>query len=190
MKKIKFTKMSASGNDFVVIDNRENQISDVSSQISEFVKKVCQRKLGVGADGVLLLEKSSKADFKMRIFNPDGGEVEMCGNGARCIALWAKSKCKMQNAKCKIETKAGVLEAEVVSDNIVKLKMGDPTNPKLNFNLLVDDREYKVHTINTGVPHIVLFAEDLEKAKVKELGKKIRYHKEFAPEGTNVNFIR
>jgi len=197
---IKFTKMSASGNDFIVIDNREGQISDVSSQISEIVKKVCQRKLGVGADGVLLLEKSSRADFKMRIFNPDGGEVEMCGNGARCIALWAKSKCKMQNAKCKIETKAGVLESEVVSDDRVypasqrgarvKLKMGDPTNPKLNSRLSVDDKEYEVHTINTGVPHVILFVEDLEKAKVKELGKKIRYHKEFAPEGTNVNFIR
>ncbi len=187
---IKFTKMSASGNDFVVIDNRESQISDVSSQISELVKKVCKRKLGVGADGVLLIENSSKVDFKMRIFNPDGGEVEMCGNGARCIALWAKSKIKNQKSKIEIETKAGVLEAEVVSDNTVKLKMSDPVNPKLNSKLSVDGKEYEVHSINTGVPHVVLFVEDLEKAKVKELGKKIRYHQEFTPEGTNANFIK
>lgn len=186
----KFTKMSASGNDFIVIDNRENQISDISSQMSEFVRKVCKRKLGVGADGLLLIEKSSKADFKMRVFNPDGGEVEMCGNGARCIALYINAKCKMQNAKCKIETKAGVLKAEVISNNRVRLKMGSPTNPRLNFNLLVNDREYEVHSINTGVPHVVLFVEDLEKAGVKELGKRIRYHREFAPEGTNVNFIK
>ena len=139
---IKFTKMSASGNDFIVIDNRKKQISEVSNQMSEFVKEICKRKLGVGADGVLLIESSSKADFKMRIFNPDGGEVEMCGNGARCIALWTKSKIKNQKSKIEIETKAGVLEAEVVSDNTVKLKMSDPVDTRLNFNLLVDDKEY------------------------------------------------
>jgi diaminopimelate epimerase len=139
-KMIKFFKMSASGNDFIVIDNKKDQLQAAGSKLQDFVKKVCKRKLGIGADGVLLLEESSKADFKMRVFNPDGGEVEMCGNGARCVALWAKSKCKMQNAKCKIETKAGVLEAEVVSDDRVKVKMGDPTNPRLNFRLLVDNR--------------------------------------------------
>ena len=106
---IKFIKMSASGNDFIVIDNREGQISDVSSQISDFVKKICKRKLGVGADGVLLIEASSQVNFKMRIFNPDGGEVEMCGNGARCCALYAKlqtpnSKLQTPNFTCKIET--------------------------------------------------------------------------------------
>lgn len=187
---IKFIKMSASGNDFIVIDNRKNQISDISHQISEFVRKVCKRKLGVGADGVLLIESSPKADFKMRVFNPDGGEVEMCGNGARCCALYINAKCKMQNVKCKIETKAGILEAEVVSNKRVRLKMGDPTNPRLNLRLSVDNKEYEVHSINTGVPHVVLFVEDLEKVEVKEVGRKIRYHKEFAPEGTNVNFIK
>ncbi len=187
---IKFTKMSASGNDFIVIDNREKQIQDLGSRIQDLVKKVCQRKLGVGADGVLLIENSSKADFKMRIFNPDGGEVEMCGNGARCIALWAKSKNKNRKSKIEIETKAGVLEAEIVSDDRVKAKMSGPVDTRLNFKLLVDNKEYEVHSINTGVPHIVLFTEDLEKAKVKEIGAKIRYHKEFAPEGTNANFIK
>ncbi len=190
MKKIKFTKMSASGNDFIVIDNRKKQISDVSSQMSEFVRKVCQRKMGIGADGVLLIEESSEVNFKMRIFNPDGGEVEMCGNGARCIALWAKSKIKNQKSKIEIETKAGVLEAEVVSDDRVKIKMGNPANPKLNFKLSVDNKEYEVHSINTGVPHVVLFVEDLEAARVTELGEKIRHHQEFAPEGTNANFIK
>ncbi len=182
--------MSASGNDFIVIDNREKQILDTGSWMLDFVKKICKRKINIGADGLLLIEGSEKADFKMRVFNPDGGEVEMCGNGARCVALWAKSKIKNQKSKCKIETEAGILEAEVVSDNTVKLKMSDPVDTRLNFKLLVGDKEYEVHTINTGVPHVVLFTEDLEKAKVKEIGKKIRYHQEFAPEGTNVNFIR
>ncbi|MBU4560828.1 diaminopimelate epimerase [bacterium] len=221
---IKFTKMSASGNDFVVIDNREKQILDTGSWMLDFVRKVCKRKMGIGADGVLLIESSSKADFKMRVFNPDGGEVEMCGNGARCVALYeskvslgdlesprderqgppkdkptgqAKSKVQgrnpkpeTRNPKLKIETRAGILEAEVASGDRVKIKMGEPTDTRLNFNLLVDNKEYKVHSINTGVPHVVLFTEDLEKAKVKEIGKKIRYHQKFAPAGTNVNFIK
>lgn len=201
---IKFTKMSASGNDFIVIDNREKQIQAAGYNLYSFIdmiKKVCVRKVGIGADGVLLIEDSPKADFKMRVFNPDGGEVEMCGNGARCVALLAYRRSLIANRKkLKIETKAGILEAEVVSDDRVypasqrgarvKVKMSDPVDTRLNFKLLVDDKEYEVHTINTGVPHIVLFAEDLEKAEVKELGKKIRYRKEFAPEGTNVNFIK
>ncbi len=206
MRKIKFIKMCASGNDFIVIDNRENQISDISSQMSEFVKRVCQRKLGVGADGVLLIEESSKADFKMRVFNPDGGEVEMCGNGARCVALYEskvnslrqrrirlgrkKSIVKSGGSKVRIETKAGILGAEVISNNRVRLKMGNPTKPRLNLRLSVVNKECEVHSINTGVPHVVLFVEDLEKTEVKELGKRIRYHQEFAPEGTNVNFIK
>ena len=198
--------MSASGNDFIVIDNRKKQILEVSSQISDFVKEICKRKLGIGADGVLLIEDSSKADLKMRVFNPDGREVEMCGNGARCVALYMSKVQSLpkgslrDKSKVKIETRAGILEAEVVSDDRVypasqrgarvKVKMGDPTNPKLNSKLSVDGKEYEVHSINTGVPHVVLLVEDLEKAKVKELGKKIRYHKDFSPEGTNVNFIR
>jgi diaminopimelate epimerase len=191
---IKFTKMSASGNDFIVIDNRKSQLQAAGYNLYSFIdmiKKVCARKVGVGADGVLLLEDSSKADFKMRIFNPDGGEVEMCGNGARCVALFAYRRSLIANRKkLKIETKAGVLETEVVSNDRVKIKMTDPTNSRLNSKLSVDGKEYKVHSINTGVPHIVLFVEDLEKTEVKEVGKEIRYHKEFAPEGTNVNFIK
>ncbi len=196
MKKIKFIKMSASGNDFIVIDNRKGQIQDLGSRIQDLVKRVCRRKLGVGADGLLLIEESSKADFKMRVFNPDGGEVEMCGNGARCVALYEsivnsqKSIVKSAGFKVKIETKAGILEAEVVSSNRVRLRMGDPTNTRLNLRLSVNNREYEVHSINTGVPHVVLFVPALEKAEVKELGKRIRYHQEFAPEGTNVNFIK
>ncbi len=194
MNDVDFIKMSAGGNDFILIDNWTDQFPVPSSQFPTFVGEACQRKRSIGADGVLLLEGSKSCDIKMRVFNPDGSEVEMCGNGARCVALyvarWSKSKIKNQKSKIEIETMAGILEAEVVSSNRVRLKMGDPTNPRLDFNLLVDNREYKVHSINTGVSHIILFVEDLEKAEVKELGKKIRYHQEFAPEGTNVNFIK
>ena len=110
MKKITFTKMVAAGNDFVLTIGL--RIKD--SGLKKLAKKICDRKYGVGADGLLLLEKSKVADIKMRIFNADGSEAEMCGNGARCIALWAKSKIKNQKSKIlKIETKTGIIEAEV-----------------------------------------------------------------------------
>lgn len=201
MGKIKFYKMCASGNDFIIIDNRKGCISHIAYHISDFVREICQRKKPVGADGVLLIENSSRADLKMRVFNPDGREVEMCGNGARCIALYINSKCppkaisrsygadKMQNQKCKIETEAGILEAEVVAGDRVRLKMPDPKDFRFNFNLEVDRDIHKANFINTGVPHVVRFVRSLDSIDVEGLGKAIRYHEEFQPEGTNVDFV-
>ncbi len=183
MKSIDFVKMVASGNDFVLINARKEK----NSITPAFVKSVCQRKYGIGADGVLLLETSSKADIKMRIFNPDGSEVSMCGNGARCVALYAKSKIK--NEKLKIETQAGILEAEVDKDK-VRLKMSNPCDTRLNLKLSVDNQEFLVHCINTGVPHVVHFIDDLKGFDVEGIGRKIRYHDEFKPEGTNANFVK
>ena len=91
---LKFTKAVASGNDFVILDNRKNTLTDKIRDFSDFAKVICRRSFSVGADGLLVLEDSRLADFRMRIFNPDGSEVEMCGNGARCVALWAESKIK------------------------------------------------------------------------------------------------
>lgn len=178
MKKIDFTKMVASGNDFAVIDNRHtSQI--ISDKL--LIEKICNRKYGAGADGVLFLEKSKKADVRMRIFNADGSEAEMCGNGARCAALWAKSKI------IKIETKAGIIESQVLNDN-VRIKLTDPRDIKTDIPLKVDNRDIKANFINTGVPHTVLFVEGLEKIDAFTLGRAIRYHNEFKPAGTNVDF--
>ena len=165
--------MVASGNDFVVI---------ATPKLLTLARKVCDRKYGIGADGLLLLEKSKKADIRMRIFNVDGSEAEMCGNGARCTALWAKSK------NLKIETKAGIIESEVVNSN-VKIKLTDPKDIKLGIPIRVNNRLLKLDFINTGVPHAVIFVEGLEKIEVSALGREIRYHRQFAPAGTNVNFV-
>lgn len=204
MKKITFTKMVASGNDFVIIE--KNNLSAIRYSLSAIAKMICGRKLGIGADGVLLLEKSKKADIRMRIFNADGSEAEMCGNGARCVALWAKLKIKKSLPKAgppaaekilKIETKAGVIEAQVINDN-VKIKL---TNPKdIKIGILLKDKsphsppffkggKMKVDFINTGVPHAVVFVEGLEKIDVFNFGRAIRYHNKFKPSGTNVNFV-
>lgn len=191
MKEIAFTKMVASGNDFVIIDMRAVSRQSSVIRLNIFAKEICDRKYGVGADGLLILEKSKKANFKMRVFNPDGSEPNMCGNGARCAALYYQAKSekrKTQNA-IKFETKAGIIEAEVKKD-IVKLKLTDPKDLWTNIDLNIGSQFYKVHYINTGVPHAVFFVGNVDTINVKEVGKQIRFHKQFQPEGTNANFAQ
>lgn len=192
MQKINFTKMVASGNDFVVIDasrqSPDPRIRVGTPSRQSLAKKICHRQFGVGADGMLVLEKSRIADIKMRIFNADGSEAEMCGNGARSVARWLSAKRKAQGAKLKIETKAGIIAAQVDGDN-VKIKLTDPKGIKLDIPIKVNNHSIKVNFIDTGVPHVVIFAEGLEEIDVAILCRAIRYHKHFAPRGTNVNFI-
>jgi diaminopimelate epimerase len=194
--------MVASGNDFVVLEFSSSRVLE----LKRLAQRLCNRKYGVGADGLLILEKSKIADIKMRIFNADGSEAQMCGNGARCIALF-KAKGKRQKAKVKIETKAGIIEARVTGDNVnpvrntkslggkskisngVKIKLTDPKDIKLNLPIKVNNRTMRINFINTGVPHAVIFVEGLEKIDVANLGNQIRYHKRFAPQGTNVDFV-
>jgi diaminopimelate epimerase len=180
MQKINFTKMVASGNDFVLIKLGYPVIR--LSGYPSLAKNICDRKFGVGADGLLILEKSKIADIKMRIFNADGSEAQMCGNGARCVALYLSKR------KVKIETKAGIIVSEV-NDDSVKIKLTDPKNIKLNIPIIVNNRQLKVNFINTGVPHTVIFVEGLDKIDVVGLGRQIRYHRHFAPAGTNVDFV-
>jgi len=178
MRKINFTKMVASGNDFVVIESAGSRVRGFAG----LAKEICDRRYGVGADGLLILEKSKIADIKMRIFNADGSEAEMCGNGARCVALY------LGKPHVKIETKAGTIESQVNADH-VKIKLTDPRDTKLDMPIKVNNRTLHVNFINTGVPHTVIFVEGLDKIDVTNLGKQIRFHKSFAPSGTNVDFI-
>jgi diaminopimelate epimerase len=185
MRKIKFTKMVASGNDFIVV--RPFARSPVRP-LQSLAQKICDRKFGVGADGLLVLGKSRIADVRMRIFNADGSEAEMCGNGARCVASLANSKLKTPNSQLKIETKAGIIKSVVAGGN-VKIKLTDPKDLKLDISIPAYNRTLRVNFINTGVPHVVIFVEGLEKIDVLNLGRQIRFHKAFAPRGTNVNFV-
>lgn len=185
MKQLEFMKMVASGNDFVVIEDSKAKIPN--SKLPSLAKEICDRNLGAGADGLLVIEPSKKADFKMRIFNPDGSEAQMCGNGARCVALYAKEN-KIVDGDMRIDTLSGIIEAKVSGDK-VKIKMQDPKDIKLDFDLPVEGKDYKVSFVNTGVPHAVLFIQELESFDVKRSGRTIRYHENFAPKGTNVNFV-
>jgi diaminopimelate epimerase len=182
---INFTKSVATGNDFIIVDNRKLLLGRDPAEIA---KKLCDRFYGVGADGLLLMEKSSLADFKMRIFNPDGSEAEMCGNGSRCAALYAHAK-KIAPANMKIEAMAGILNANVQGEN-VRVKLTDPKDIQWNLCLMIHECPYKVSLANTGVPHVIHFVDDLEAVEVKKLGPKMRYHEEFSPGGANVDFVK
>lgn len=188
MSIIVFAKMVAMGNDFVLVDNRPGVLQAQIDDFSRFARVVSTRKRSIGADGLLLLENSKKADITMRIFNPDGSEAAMCGNGARCMAYYAAKK-GITGDILSIETKAGILKAQVI-DNAVRLEMTQPEIFKNRFPLEVGGQSIEVGFVNTGVPHVVYFVEDLETANVKKLGREIRYHKQFAPEGTNVDFVK
>jgi diaminopimelate epimerase len=181
MKKISFVKMVGSGNDFVIAEN-------LTGNLTQLARQICQRKTGVGADGLLALEKTRHANIRMRVINPDGSEAEMCGNGARCVAIYLKQVKKLKSKKLSIETKAGQILAEVNNDN-AKIKMSHPRDIKLDIPLTVNYRDIKVSFIDTGVPHVCVFVEAIENIDAAGIGRQIRFHKNFAPRGANVNFI-
>lgn len=185
MDKIPFMKLSGAGNDFVIINNFSEIIDSTDTN---FVTKLCQRRMSVGADGVLLVEKADDVDFRMRYFNADGGEVETCGNGARCISKFAYLN-GIASEQMRFLTNAGIYESEIVGEN-VKVGMSDPTDIRLNVPLQLNDGMHTVGFANSGVPHVVFFVEDLEGTDVFDLGEQTRYHDAFKPAGTNANFIR
>jgi diaminopimelate epimerase len=181
---LRFTKMNGAGNDFILFDNRTGSIDLDRNQIAQ----LCDRHRGIGADGILLLEKpTNRADFRMRYFNADGGEAEMCGNGARCFARFA-NKVGGQNAKISFETLAGVISAELKGD-LVTLRMTEPSDLRLNVELPMTGENKTVHFINSGVPHVVIPVAKIDDADVRREGAAIRHHKMFSPNGANVNFI-
>jgi len=177
LKKIKFSKMVASGNDFVVVDSLSGKLN-----LKKIAIAICNRKFGIGADGLLVLEKSKVANVKMRIFNADGSEAEMCGNGARCTAYYIGKN------KPDLETKAGIIQS-FVGKSSVRIRLTDPKDLKLDIPLVLRSRNLRVNFINTGVPHTVIFVNDIDNINVASIGRDVRFHKEFSPLGTNVNFV-
>lgn len=184
MRNVPFAKMAGAGNDFIVVDNRAKALKKPGA---ETARRLCDRKYSIGGDGLILLEKSKKADIRMRIFNPDGSEAEMCGNGVRCIARFAADH-KITKSKLSIETLAGLITAEVRGD-VVKAKLMDPRGLRTGLEVEVSGKNERVHFIDTGVPHAVLVVDSLAHCDVEGLGRAIRFHERFAPRGTNVDFI-
>ena len=182
-----FYKLTAAGNDFVLIDNRENIVPE--NMHSKLAAKLCDRRYSIGGDGLILLEKSSKADFRMRYYNSDGSFASMCGNGGRSISMFAY-KLGIAGKDMKFETDAGLVTAEIKSDTVVKLALYNPKDLALNEEIDVEGNIWTVHSLNTGVPHAVVYVDDIEKVSVQKYGNIIRFHKHFEPAGTNVNFVK
>jgi diaminopimelate epimerase len=185
---IDFYKMSGSGNDFILVDNRTNTIApEVAPKLA---RSLCRRKVSVGADGLILIENDHEVDFSWRFFNADGSSAEMCGNGGRCVARLA-NMLGICGPSLSFRTLAGIIGAEV-SGSRVKLQMTAPYDLRLNQELELNGRRVTGHFVNTGVPHTIFVLdnpEDLEKQDVVGQGRKVRYHSHFAPAGTNVNFV-
>lgn len=189
---IRFKKMNGAGNDFVVIDNRESSIR--SSE--KVIRALCDRKRGVGADGVIFIEAEPQADFRMRYFNNDGGEAEMCGNGARCAALFASDlglgTRDGETVQLRFCARPGSMTAVVHGDRAA-ISMTDATGLESHVSLPCAGGGEVVHFINTGVPHAVSVENDwdsLADELVMKRGREIRFHQRFSPGGANADFVR
>jgi len=172
LMKVRFTKMHGAGNDFIMIDDRDERFPDDWRRLAS----MAARGTGIGCEGVILVQKSVRADFRMRFFNPDGSEAELCGNGARCVAAFAREIGAVRGNVMCFETLAGLVDAEIVGENQVKVWMPDPKDLREDF-------------VNSGVPHKIVPVENLAKADVEGEGRRIRLSEEFAPAGTNVDFV-
>lgn len=173
-----FVKYSACGNDFILIDNRPGTFPIQPSLITY----LCHRQRGVGSDGLILLENSAKADYKMRIFNRDGSEAEMCGNGIRCLLRFIHH-CGIQGNHFMIETMHSVLKLSFQED-LIAVDMANATDFRRDIPLF----SWMAHHIDTGVPHLVIFCDHINNISLNEWGPKLRFHPLFAPGGANVNF--
>ena len=183
---VRFWKLEGAGNDFLGLDGRAGGFKLNRQQIAD----LCDRRRGVGADGVLVVEKPKVrgADFRMRYYNSDGGEAEMCGNGARCFALLARAVSGRKGNVLRIQTQAGLVTLQIRGQE-VQVSMTEPTKLRLGRKLVVAGRKLAVDFLNTGVPHAVLFVRSVRSIDVAKQGRAIRYHSAFAPSGTNVNFV-
>ncbi len=191
---MEFAKLQGSGNDFVLIDNRDGRVYEALERfglcLKEFVVRLCDRHRGIGADGLILIEEPEdpKNDFKWQFFNSDGSEAEMCGNGSRCAVRFCYDMGIVDD-KVSFETLAGVIRAEVLDGGRrVKVQLTPPSDIQ-EKEIPLEEGSVKGYFINTGVPHFVVPVEDIERVDVRKLGRAIRFHEEFQPKGTNVNFV-
>ena len=195
---IQFTKLHGNGNDFILIDEYNGEIIP-EAQKASFAQKYCDRRFGIGADGVLYISKSDVANLKMRLLQPDLSEAEMCGNGIRCLVRYAHQAGYVSLDTCTVETLAGILSVDTHTENgivWIKVNMGKPLENRAQIpakgegtfiNELIGDLH--VSAVNTGVPHSIVFVDDIDSVPLMNIAPSIRYNKVF-PNGSNVNFVQ
>ncbi len=178
--------MNGAGNDFILIDNRRRQLALGPEQII----RLCHRQRGIGADGLFLLvpSQTGKADWAWEFYNSNGSTAEMCGNGARCFARFVQ-RLTQAAGPISFETGAGIVRAAFDGERVT-VNLTQPRDLALSQKITLRHGKETVHCLNTGVPHAVLFVSDADQAMVREWGAEIRYHEQFAPKGTNVNFVQ
>lgn len=181
-----FTKMNGAGNDFILLDNRAGGIS----LARERIVRLCDRHRGIGADGMIALVPcvSGRADWAWQFYNSDGSTGEMCGNGARCFARFVQKTIGLTR-DFTFETEAGVITARFHGDRVT-VSLTQPKDLRLNQQVPLSTGAATIHSLNTGVPHAVLYVPDADSAMVQTLGPEIRRHAQFGPHGTNVNFVQ
>jgi diaminopimelate epimerase len=207
MQATRFTKMHGIGNDFVMVDaDPESLVSFADSELHEISRRLCHRKFGIGGDGLILVLPSDSADFRMRMFNPDGSEAEMCGNGIRCFAKYVYDRGKTQSEQITVDTKAGVmrLDLEVEGQRVsnVRVDMGRPIlrrehipmtgagpSPVVDESISVDGEPYRLTAVSMGNPHVIIFTDDVSAVPLERIGPRIETHA-FFPARTNVHFVQ
>lgn len=200
MENILFTKMSGAGNDFIFIDKNLNSDFQLTPGV---IKKLCDRRNGIGADGLIQISDSDDFDFEMLYFNADGSTGSLCGNGARCAIWFANLTDRLKNGKAKFTSAGKEYSGEVIDTELVKFNLNPPSKIKFNFRISAYGQLIKSNYADTGSPHVVIkvsdiqkspkvpnvFFDDLNQVPVLQIGREIRYHNDFAPAGTNVNFV-
>ena len=193
MANLTFTKMSGAGNDFVVIDKMQNQDLAINEKI---VRKICDRRNGIGADGLITIEDSGNYNFIMNYYNADGSTGSLCANGARCAILFASKSGRLNENKAEFISNDVEYRGSVISDSEIKFYLNPPKKIKYNFKIKAAGKLLNSHFVDTGSPHVIIdiqetegFLKSLDEIPVELLGREIRYLSEFSPGGTNVNFI-
>jgi diaminopimelate epimerase len=185
--RLEFIKMSGAGNDFIVADNRDGRVRLTREQVA----RLCHRQFGIGADGLMLLVPcaSGGADWAWQFWNSDGSDAEMCGNGARCFARYIQRATGWAEPSVRFETAAGVIGAEFEGERVT-INLTAPQGLRLREAVPTAEGPLEVSSLNTGVPHAVVFVPDADRAMVQERGRELRFHPHFGPRGTNVNFVQ
>lgn len=186
MRGLGFYKMTASGNDFILIPDFGRRLSPES--FKELARKLCHRRLSVGADGMIVMWPSEAAHFRWHFYNADGSRAEMCGNGGRCAARLAHV-LGVAPSDLTFETDIGLVKAWVEGKR-VRITLPEPRDLRQAIRVEIEGKELLLDYIDTGVPHTVLFVDDLDSIDVVKVGRQIRWHEAFAPRGTNVDFVK
>lgn len=200
MENILFTKMSGAGNDFIFIDKNLNPGFHPASEV---IKKLCDRRNGIGADGLIQILDNDAYDFEMLYFNADGSTGSLCGNGARCAIWFANTTKRLRDGKAKFISVGKEYSGEVIDTELVKFNLNPPSKIKFNFRISAFGQLIKSNYADTGSPHVIIkisdiqknasipniYFDDINEVPVYQIGREIRYHSDFAPDGTNVNFV-